>query len=266
MEHHVDTTDGRLIYRVEGPADAPVLLLLNSIGTTMELWGRQTPAFRVAFRVVRYDARGHGRSSVPAGEYSIEQLGRDALAVLDAAGAAEAHICGISLGGLTAMWLGVHAPSRVKSLVLANTAARVGTDRGWTERMTLVRTHGMQAVADRAIPIWFSPEFRARDADTVHGFRAMLQQCSPDGYLGCCAALRDADLREQIGAIACPVLAIAGRTDPSTPVSAAELIRDRIPGSQLLTLDSAHLSNVEQAEAFTSAVMEFVAGAEGQMV
>ena len=206
---------------------------------------------------IRYDARGHGRSSSPAGDYTLEQLGRDALAILDGEGVREAYVCGISLGGLTAMWLGVHAPDRIRALVLANTAARIGTAESWAERMAFVRERGMSAVADLTIPRWFSPEFRERDPETVHAFRAMIQSTSPEGYLGCCAALRDADLREAIASIACPVLAVAGSADPATAPEGLHFIHQRIPGSALVTLDTAHLSNVECAAEFTASVTSF---------
>jgi 3-oxoadipate enol-lactonase len=256
--------DVSISYDVEGPASAPALLLANSIGSTRNLWARQLLAFSSAYRVIRYDARGHGRSSVMPGEYTIEQLGQDALAVLDAVGVDSAHICGISLGGLTAMWLGIHAVPRVKSLVLANTAARIGSVQSWTERIALVREHGMAAVAERAMPLWFSKEFHEREADTVNRFRTMLQSCSPNGYLGCCGALRDADLSEMISSIRCPVLAVAGTIDTSTPVDALRFIHERISGSRMVTLDAAHLSNVEQANVFTSKVMAFLGSAGRQ--
>ncbi len=258
MEHTVKTSDATISYDVAGPATAPALLFLNSIGSTRELWSRQLPEFSAVYRVIRIDARGHGRSSVPTGDYTIGQLAHDALAVIDAEGIDSAHVCGLSLGGLTAMWLGVHASPRVKSLVLANTAARIGSVQSWTERIALVREHGMSAVAERAMLLWFSPGFRERDPETVERFRTMLQSCSPAGYLGCCAALRDADLREAIPGIRCPVLAVAGSSDTSTPVDALQFIQARIAGARMVTLDSAHLSNVEQAEAFTSSVLKFL--------
>lgn len=258
MDRIVESSGAQISYSAEGNNAAPTLLLINSIASTRELWSRQLPAFASAYRVIRFDARGHGRSSVPPGDYSIEQLGRDALAVLDDAGAGAAHVCGISLGGLTAMWLGIHAADRVSSLVLANTAARIGTAESWTERMALVRGKGMTAVAELTIPRWFSPGFRERDPETVHVFRAMIQSTSAQGYLGCCAALRDADLRDALPAITCPVLAIAGRTDPATAPEGLHFIHERIPTSTLATLDTAHLSNVECAEEFTAAVLGFL--------
>jgi 3-oxoadipate enol-lactonase len=258
MEHQIVRDDVTISYDVDGDASAPPLLLINSIGSTREMWARQMAAFTAVCRVIRYDARGHGRSSVPRGAYTLEQLGRDALAVLDAAGAQTAHVCGISLGGITAQWLGLHAANRVGRLVLANTAARIGTVESWTERIELVGQQGMSAVADLAMPRWFSPAFHARDPETVHGFRAMVQNCPADGYLGCCAALRDADLRDQIGRITAPALLVASSGDTATPPDGVEFIRQRIASAKLVTLDSAHLSNVERADEFTAAVMDFL--------
>ena len=260
MEHAVTNDDATISYQVDGPQDAPALLLINSIGSTRELWARQMPAFAGAYRVIRYDARGHGRSSVPSGDYTIEQLGGDALAILDALAIPAAHVCGISLGGLTAQWLGVHAAARVRSLVLANTAARIGSLESWSDRIALVREKGMSAVADRAMPLWFSPPFHERDPETVHVFRAMVQGCPPEGYLGCCAALRDADLRSEISAIAAPTLTVASTADPATPPEGLAFIRDRIRGAQMVTLDSGHLSNVECAPEFTAALLDFLGG------
>ena len=158
------------------------------------------------------------------------------------------------------MWLGVHAPERVTSLVLANTAARIGSVESWTERLALVRSGGMAAVAQRAMGIWFSEEFRQRSPDTVHDYRAMIESCSPDGYAGCCAALRDSDLRPAIEGIRCPTLVIAGRKDVATTIEGAEFLTSRIAGSAMVPLDSGHLSNVERAAEFSAAVLDFLGG------
>ena len=245
-------------YEADGDAEAQVLLLINSIGSTREMWARQMPALTTSCRVIRYDARGHGVSSVPRGPYTLDQLGTDALAILDDAGATAAHVCGISLGGITAQWLGLNRPGRVKSLVLANTAARIGTVESWTERINLVHQKGMSAVADLAMERWFTPEFRERDPETVHAFRTMVQNCPADGYLGCCAAMRDADLRESISSITVPTLVIASSADTATPPDGLAFIHERVKRSELVTLDSAHLSNIERAEEFTDAVLEFI--------
>jgi 3-oxoadipate enol-lactonase len=260
MDCLVESDGARISYSVEGPADCPVLLFINSIGTTRDLWVPQIPALVGTYRVIRYDARGHGSSSVPAGDYSIELLGRDALAILDAEDAARAHICGISLGGLTAMWVGVHAADRVSSLVLANTAARIGSVQSWNERIALVKERGMRAIADMAIARWFSEGFRQQHDDIVTRYKTMVETCPAQGYLGCCAALRDEDLRQAISAIGCPALVIAGSMDSATPPEGLRFIHEQIAGSRMLTLDAAHLSNVQQDEAFTSAVMGFLGG------
>jgi 3-oxoadipate enol-lactonase len=260
MEHESRDGETAIKYEIDGEAGAPPLLLINSIGCTREMWARQMGAFRTVFRVIRYDARGHGASSVQRGGYSLDQLGRDALAVLDDAGARVAHVCGISLGGITAQWLGLNAADRVRGLVLANTAARIGTVESWTERIDLVHQKGMSAVADLAMERWFTPAFRERDPETVHAFRTMVQNCPTDGYLGCCAALRDADLRDQVSAITTPALLIASTADTATPVDGLEFLRSRVSGSEMVTLDSAHLSNVERATEFTTAVIDFLKG------
>jgi len=259
MDRHGAMSGGaRIDYSIAGAATAPTLLFINSIATTRELWARQVPRLSKSFRVITYDARGHGFSQVTAGDYTIEQLGRDALAILDAAGVESAHVCGISLGGITAMWLGVHAPRRIKSLVLANTAARIGSLEMWTERIAFVKQQGMATLADLTMPRWFTDGFRAREPHTIEQFRTMVAACPKEGYLSCSAALRDEDLREAIAGIRCPVLCIAGNADPATPPEALQFIHEQIAGSKMLLLDAAHLTNVEQHEAFTNAVTEFI--------
>jgi 3-oxoadipate enol-lactonase len=258
MEREAHSSGARISYTAEGPPEAPVLLLINSIATTRDLWLPQVPALSSRYRVISYDARGHGRSSAPSGDYTIEQLGRDALSVLDDAGAASEHVCGISLGGLTAMWLGVHAPQRVRSLVLANTAARIGSVQLWTDRIALVQEQGMAALAEITMPRWFTEAFRTREPETVQTFRTMIETCPAIGYLGCCAALRDEDLRDAIRTIRCPVIAIAGATDVATPPEALRFIHERIAGSRLMTLDAAHLSNVEEHRLFTTELLMFL--------
>jgi 3-oxoadipate enol-lactonase len=249
----------RLFFTVEGPPDAPALLLSNSIGTTSALWDRQAGPFARAFRVVRYDTRGHGRSSVPSGDYTMDQLGGDALAVLDAAGAARAHVCGISLGGITAMWLGVHAPDRIERLVLANTGARVGTFEMWQQRIGAIRANGMAAVAEATPSRWFTEGFRQRAPEVVATFTNMVAACPPDGYAGCGAAIRDTDLREEIQKITAPTLVVTGAADPATPPADGAFIASRILHARRLELEAAHLSNVEAAEAFTAGVLDFLA-------
>ena len=257
MDRSVERSGATISYTVDGAASAPALLFINSIGTTRDLWSRQTAALANRYRVITYDARGHGRSSVSEGDYTIAQLGADALAILDAEHTAAAHVCGISLGGITALWLGVHAPDRVRTLTAANTAARIASQQFWTERIASVKEKGMAPLADLTMPRWFTEAFREREPETVQRFRSMLASCPTTGYLGCCAALRDEDLRQSIAAIRRPVLTIGGRADAATPPEGVQFIHQQIAGSQLVLLDAAHLTNVERADEFTMALDEF---------
>ncbi len=253
----IDADGCRLTWSAEGPTDAPALLLLDALGTTVDLWRPQIDHF-AAFRVVRFDTRGHGASDAPPGPYSLDRLGRDALAVLDAAAARRAYVCGVSLGGQTALWLAVHAPERVSGVVAANTGAKIGTTALWNQRIRDAETLGMRALVAPAIARWFTPRFRRTDPETVDRFRAMLGGCAAAGYAGCCAALRDADLRADLPRIECPTLVIVGADDHATPPAAGRAIREQVPGAELLALDAAHLANVERAGAFTAAVREFL--------
>jgi 3-oxoadipate enol-lactonase len=249
---------GRIDYTVEGPPSAPVLLLSNALGTTRDLWRDQVATLARSFRLVRYDTRGHGASSPSPGEYSIDLLGRDAIALLDAIGADRADVGGLSLGGLTAMWIGLHAPNRVRGLVLANTAARIGTREYWQQRIEEVMTNGLRNVAASGPERWFTPTFRQARPDAVSMFQATLTRSSPDGYASCAAALRDADLRESLYRITAPALVIAGELDPVTPPADADVLCAHLPLATRVDLPVAHLSNVEAAEAFTRAMLDFL--------
>jgi 3-oxoadipate enol-lactonase len=248
----------RLNYRVDGNPRGDPLLFSNSLGTTHELWRPQVEGLSSSFRIIRYDTRGHGASDAPRDEYTIDALGRDALAILDAAGAERAHVCGLSLGGLTAMWLGVNAPQRVRSLILSSTAARIGSVSMWTERIAQVHAAGVESLADAAMGRWFTAGYRAAHQDVVSVYHRMLGSTPPDGYVGCCAAIRDADLREAIRSVAVPTLVIVGREDPVTPPSDAEDMRARIAGARVEILNAAHIANVEQSQAYNDLVSSFL--------
>lgn len=255
----VSSSGATIAYEVHGKSGAPPLLFLNSIGSTRALWDRQRRAFDSRYRIIQYDARGHGRSSVPPGPYSIAQLAGDALAILDAESIADAHVCGLSLGGITALWMAVHAPDRVRSLVMANTGARIGSVEFWDARMALVRERGMAAVADIAIPNWFTEGFRAREPETVQRVRDDIETTPAEGYLACCAAMREEDLRGSLHLLRCPLLAIAGALDRSTTPELLQFVHEQVAGSRLVTLDAAHISNIEQEAAFNAALGTHVA-------
>ena len=253
----VRSGDADIAYDVTGEGDP--LLLVMGLGADSKGWTAQTPVFAERHRVITFDNRGAGRSSTPPGSYTTEQMGRDALAVLDAAGIERADVCGVSLGGLTALWLGIHAPDRVGCLVAANTAARLGSREGWSDRIEQVRAGGMEAVAEGGLARWFTSGFRDTHPETADRFRAMLLACPVEGYTGACAVLRDADLRADLGRIAAPTLVVSGTHDTATPPALGAEIAAGVREARTIELDAAHLSNVEQPIAFTAAVLDFLA-------
>lgn len=255
---HVTVDGCRLSFSVTGAEQAPPLLLLHSLGTTTALWDEQIAPLSRTHRVIRCDTRGHGDSAAPPGDYTLDRLGHDALAVLDAAGASRAHVCGVSLGGVTALWLARYAPQRVVRIVCANTGARVGTRELWQQRIQAAREHGMPALAEATLQRWFTERFRRSAPATVERFRSMVSACPVAGYTGCCAVLRDADLRDEIHRIAAPTLVVTGTHDRATPPSLGEGIRTAVAGARAVELDAAHIANVEQPGAFNAAVMEFL--------
>ena len=238
-------------FRIDGPADAPPLLLSNSLGTTSEMWDPQIPALSESYRVVRYDTRGHGAAPVPNGPYSLDDLGGDAVALLDRLGIERAHVVGLSLGGMTGMWLAANAPERVGRLVVMCTSAMLAEEHDWPARAKLVREQGPAAIADATIERWFTPGFVARDPDTVAKLRATLSDTPPEGYAGCCDAIGGMDLLADLARIEAPTLVIAGRLDPATPPAHAERIAAGIPGARLELVEAAHLANIECAEEVT---------------
>ena len=249
----------RLAYRVDGPDDAPTVVLVNSLGTDLRMWDPQVALLSQSLRVVRYDCRGHGASAVPAGPYTIAQFGLDFLALLDTLQIERAHICGLSLGGLVALWAAAQYPERVARAVFANTAARIGTEETWDARIDAVKMGGMAAVRDAVVSRFLSEGFRQQHPETVRQIGEMIEATSPIGYIGACAALRDTDLREVIPAIHTPSLILAGALDESTPPSQARELHTAIVGSELVILqEAAHLSNVEQPGAFSKYVLGFL--------
>jgi 3-oxoadipate enol-lactonase len=259
VDGFVTVDDGcRLRYRIDGDPDAPALLLSNSLGTNMSMWDAQLAHFAERFRVIRYDARGHGASDVTENLYPFARLGMDAVALLDALGVARAAFCGLSMGGMVGQWLGIHAAVRFDRFVLANTAAFMPPPEMWDARIALVREQGISAITPSVIARWFTPGFCERNAAEVARIGAMLEATSRAGYAAACAAIRDMDQRAGLARIAAPVLVIIGTHDPSTPPQDGESIAASISGATVARLDAAHLSNVEQPEAFTANVLPFV--------
>ncbi|MGP8231546.1 MAG: 3-oxoadipate enol-lactonase [Methylovirgula sp.] len=246
---------------VEGRPEAPAILLAHSLGTNLHLFDQQVAALRPHFRLVRYDLRGHGGSGTSAAPYSLAHLGRDALAVLDALRIDKADFIGASAGGLIGLWLLRHAPERIGRAVLANTAAQIGTPENWNERIRIVTENGVGALAPSLIENWFTRSYREQHPAEVRRFEETAAATSAAGYAGVSAAVRDADLREGLHAITHPVHVIVGRHDPVTPPGVGALLASSIPNAKLVTLEAAHLSAVEAAEAFNDAVLEFLLAA-----
>jgi len=249
-----------LHHELSGPEGAPVLVLAHSLGTNLGLWEPQLPALEPRFRVLRYDARGHGRSEATAGPYTIELLARDVLELMRGLEIERAHFCGLSIGGLLGMWLGAHAPEKIGRLVLANTAARIGTRERWDTRIQEVQRNGTRHLAPDLTARWFTPAFRERAPDACAAAARMLEQTSADGYAGCAAAIRDADLEPSLAAIRAPTLVIAGREDPATPPDEGRALARAIAGARFCELPASHLSNLEAPEAFNAELVRFLAG------
>ena len=253
-----ESNGARLNYRFDGPADAPVLVLSNSLGTNLSMWDPQIPALAAQFRVLRYDTRGHGQSSVTAGPYSITQLGRDVAGLLDGLRIERAHFCGLSMGGVIGMWLGVYAADRINRLALCNTAAKIGSAEMWNTRIDTVRTNGLSAVAETQAQRWFTPAFIAKAPDVIAATRQMIASTSPEGYAANCGAIRDMDQRETISRIRARTLVIGGLHDPVISSADIRYLVDTIPGAKLVELDASHLSNVEAPVEFTKALLNFL--------
>jgi 3-oxoadipate enol-lactonase len=256
----ITTDDAQLRFEHTPRPGAPALLLLNALGTSLEMWDAQAEAFSERYELVRYDARGHGKSALgPKLELTIETLARDALAVLDACGIARAHLCGLSLGGMTAMYLAANWPDRALKIALCNTSPYMPPRDLWQSRIDTVSKQGMQPLIDGILGRWFTPEFRTAEPQQVEQVRAMLLATDPRGYAACAAAIRDMDQRESIKSIASKTLVIYGSRDPGAGLAHAELIVNGIADSTLVPLEAAHLSNIERSSEFNTAILDFLA-------
>jgi 3-oxoadipate enol-lactonase len=255
---YTHVSSARFHYRLDGAANAPVVVFSNSLGTNLAMWDAQYPALAQKFRVLRYDSRGHGMSDVTPGAYTIETLGRDIVGLLDALQIPSAHYCGLSVGGLIGQWLGINASKRFKSLTLCNTAARIGTIDGWNSRIASITDGGMAPAANGVVSRWFTDDFAKRAPVQVEAARQMLLHTSPEGYVATCAAIRDEDLREAISRVSLPTLVISGARDAATTPADGRFVAEKIPGAQYVELDAAHLSNIEAAEPFTAALLKFL--------
>ena len=258
-EAMIPSGDGTMLHVVaDGPEDGTPLLLSNSLGTDLTMWDPQISALTGQFRVVRYDTRGHGSSDSPQGDYSIALLAQDALAVARAQGWESFNFAGVSMGGMTGLWLAANAAGSVRRALVANCAPFAGGSAVWGERMKLVGEQGMDAITEMVVARWFTPAFAERNPAVIADISARFRATSATGYLGCCAALRDMDLRPDLARIDRPIRVVGGEHDPTPPASAIPGIAGAIAGADWTIINAAHLSNIEDAEGFTSALLDFL--------
>lgn len=251
----------QLVSSIEGPDDAPVLVLGNPIGTTRDVWSHQVPVLSRYFRLVRYEHRGHGapgaQSPAPQGPYTIAELGADVLATLNGHGIERFAFAGVSLGGMTGIWLAANAPERVTSLAVLCAALTPMPDaQAWHDRAALVRAQGMPPLADAVVSRWFTPAFQAREPEQVETVVAMLKGTSPEGYAGCGEAIAALDLRPQLGAVKAPALVVSGAEDVAAPPSVGAYTARGIPGARLTVIQgAAHFAHYEKPGPVTSALL-----------
>lgn len=250
--------DARVYYELSGPADKDALVFSNSLGETVAMWDSQAATLSGQFQILRYDTRGHGKSSTTRGPYTIEQLSRDVLALLDSLHLDRVHFCGLSMGGMTGMWLALHAPQRLRKLVLCNTAAKIGTADNWNQRIDTVHKQGMKSVSSAVIERWFSPRFRASSPQIVSNTQRILEGADVEGYTANCGAVRDFDARGTVASIKVATLVVAGTHDPATTPEDGRYLAAKIQGARYVELDAAHLSNIEQPERFTAELTAFL--------
>lgn len=250
--------EARIHYVLEGQSTAPVLVFSNSLGANYSMWDSQAREFHKKFRLLRYDTRGHGQSSATPGPYSIGQLAKDVLALLDELDLDRVLFCGLSMGGMIGMWLALHAPERLNKLILCNTGAKIGTLDAWNARIEAVRKSGMKSIAPAVVERWFTPAFRQKSPAIISSTLKMIEEANLEGYSACCAAIRDCDYREQVTAIRTPTLVISGTHDPATPPADGRFLSQQIPGARYIELDAAHLSNIEDHVRFNQELATFL--------
>ena len=251
--------NARLHYELEGPQSAPVIVFSHSLGATLAMWGRQAAAFSDRFRVLRYDTRGHGQSSSPPGPYDIEGLAGDVLSLLDSLKIDRVHFCGLSMGGQTGQWLALNAPHRLNKLVLCNTGAKIGIAENWNARIDAVTKAGMKEIANSVVARWFSPTFHELHSEDVAPCLSALEAAVPLGYVACCAAVRDYDVRDSVSKIRIPTLVITGAHDVATPPSDGRYLAEQIPGARYAELNAGHLSCIEDVARFNAELTAFLA-------
>ena len=254
----VKINNTKVHFHYEDNGHKEVLILSNSLGCNLSMWSRQITYLKDYVNLLTYDTRGHGKSEVTPGEYTAELLGKDVLAVADHLHIEEFIFCGLSMGGLIGQWLGIHAGDRLNRLILANTAAKIGTETGWNERIAYVKKNGMDSLAEGSKERWFTSEFRKNHPEIVQNFANQIIQTDANGYVGNCAAIRDTDYREDLEKIIPETLIISGTEDEVTTVEHGAFLETGIPNATHVQIKAAHLSNVEKEQEFSGHVFKFI--------
>ena len=247
-------------YEIEG--EGPVVTFSHSLACSLAMWDEQVRALKGRYRVVRYDTRGHGQTTAPAEAYTLEQLAEDLKGLLDGLGIAATHFVGLSMGGMIGQVFALKYPAMVQSLALCDTTSRYapGAAATWEERIRTVTAKGMEPMVAPTLERWFTAPFRERRPDLMERVGAMIRSTPAAGYVGCCHALPKIDVTARLKEVKCPALVICGENDPGTPPAMAREIHENLPGSRLVLIpQAAHLSNLEQPEAFNRALAQFLA-------
>ena len=258
---NIVTNGTRVHYEVSGKAGAPVVMLSHSLGSSMVMWQPQMEVLEAHFRVLRYDVRGHGDTEAPESPYALDQLGEDAVSLMDGLGIDRVHLVGLSMGGMIGQGLALNHSSRLRSLALCDTAAVLPQDARpiWQERIQRAREKGMTSLVDDTIARWFTQPFLAKSPPAVERIRTEFLATPVVGYVACSQAIMGLNYLGRLSGIKLPTLIVVGADDPGTPVSASEAIHRMISQSQLVIIPAAaHLSNVEQPDAFNKALMDFL--------
>jgi len=255
----VDTGTTILAYQHDGALDAPALVLINPLGSDMRIWDAVVPHFVGSHAVIRFDKRGHGLSSAPSGEYRVDDFTADVIALMDLLGIQAAALAGASIGGLIALSTAHHNPQRVRSLVLCDTAAKLGTADYWQQRMDAVAAQGLQAMSSTILERWFAPDYHTRQPAAYQGYLNMLSRTDEAGYAASCAALRDADLRDVLPTIEQQALVICGAQDCATPPDVVKPLAEALPNATFeLIPEAGHTVSVEQPAYLAEAMQRFL--------
>lgn len=254
----ITVNNAQINYKFLDNKKPETMVFSNSLGTNYSMWTKQEAEVSKYFNILFYDTRGHGESETTEGAYSAELLGKDVLALTKSLNIEKFHFCGLSMGSLIGQWLALNGGDRVQKIILCNTAAKIGTEESWNERIELVLEKGLETVAEATPAKWFSDGFIKDNKDDVDQILAAFKKNSPEGYASNCAMVRDADFRDGLEAISKPVLIISASLDPVTTVADGNEIQMKIQNSEHIILNAKHLSAFEKPAEFNEALLKFL--------